>query len=33
MDLHGHFVDIGLQGIGSVEQRRKCESHIFSPQN
>src|ERR1019366_2089176 len=27
--FHGHFVDVRLQGIGSVGQRRKCESHIF----
>src|SRR6202034_2989357 len=30
VDFHGRLVDIGLQRIGSVGQRGKCESHVFS---
>ena len=28
VNLHGHLVDVRLQRIGSIGQRRKCESHV-----
>ncbi len=31
VDLHRHLVDVRLQRVGRVGQRRKCEWHIESP--
>ena len=31
MDLHRHLVDVRLQRVGRVGQRRKCEWHMQSP--